>query len=227
VRKNRSNRILWIICVVFVCGILIASVVIGNRLGKSIRSMRPAGVRIQDTICGYVLDNREKILSEFEMMESWEKNYVGIYEMEGNLYGVWNNPLHPCTEIADPAVVNFVSGENVTDLSYPAGSVTDIEINFEKDGVISVKACGFGNVTYAACHGYYYSPEDIPLWVCAEVPRNWSDRTGEYLHHPLVRDGDMWTVDIEAIEASSKESFIDDYCTLRICENLYYYCYGW
>ncbi|MBE5774120.1 MAG: hypothetical protein E7337_09330 [Clostridiales bacterium] len=224
---RKRNAIVWMVCAAVVCGILAFSVIAGSRLGKRISAIQPAGTRIRETICAYVLDNRDRIIEEFEMMRPWGEEYAAIYETEGKIYGVRREGNFARALVDDRAVTAFVNGENATDLAYPWDSVTGMEIAFEKDGIISVKVCGMGNVTYAHSHGYYYSPEDVPLWVCAEISEDYADRTGKYLYYPLDKSGEVWTADIAAIEEAAEKSFIDDYCTLHICENLYYFCYGW
>lgn len=226
-RRMNAERIAWIFGTLIVCGILIFSVSAGKSLGNTIRSIRPPAIRIRDTVCEYVSENRERIISEFEMMQSWKEKYIRIYEMDGKILGVRNNPLYNRTEIEEKEITGFVNGENITDRVYPSGGNTDMEIIFERDNVIAVKGFSVGNAVYATYHGYYYSPNDVPLWVCADEPRSYSDSLGEYLYHPLKQDGEMWRADIAGIEEAQYESFVDDYCTMRICENLYYYCYGW
>ena len=76
-------------------------------------------------------------------------------------------------------------------------------------------------------YGYYYSPEDKPLWVCAEAGRTWEERTGRYLENHLTWDGKVWSADMHALSREVRRGLVESYITSRICENLYYYSYVW
>jgi len=137
---RKRNAIVWMVCAAVVCGILAFSVIAGSRLGKRISAIQPAGTRIRETICAYVLDNRDRIIEEFEMMRPWGEEYAAIYETEGKIYGVRREGNFARALVDDRAVTAFVNGENALDLAYPWDSVTGMEIAFEKVGTKKIMA---------------------------------------------------------------------------------------
>ena len=131
-KKRRSmKRLAWTCCGAAVVLIMAASLAMGHRLGKAIRDRKPEWMQIQNVICGYIGENAGRILSEMEMMQSWAQSYATVYESDGRIMCV-NRERYEAEEVSDEAVIAFVQGHNITDLIYPAGGDTDIEINFEK-----------------------------------------------------------------------------------------------
>ena len=80
--------------------------------------------------------------------------------------------------------------------------------------IMAFETHGSGSVLSSVEIGFYYSPEDVPLWASilpgAKTPA-------------FDRDGDGWWLNTDALDEQVKNVVYYEYYTERICENFFYF----
>lgn len=138
--------------------------------------------------------NGDYILQLMPTIQSWGERYDCIYfdiNDHQKLKGNSRESNQWAIEIDEVEIQRFMS----------TGWIE--RVNFFEDGVIAFELGVYGFVTTPTTSiGFYYSPEDKPVWIYA-TGANW--RENEYLYYPLTEHENGWVSDKTGLDISVSE----------------------
>lgn len=164
-------------------------------------------------VFSYVTANQRSLLEVAKEIVNWADSYHYFAKHgERIIAGVKERPYGK-VDISDEKVVGFFEDGRIKMISFPV-----------EDEIVVFETAGLGTVTSSITLGFYYSPEDRPVWVSSEQLRHVSNVTGEYLYYPMLKEGNGWIPDTSVLDFQ-KDDMLSGYGSYseRICEGFFYF----
>lgn len=191
-RKVMLHMILCV-CVVFClsgCSILFMTDV---PVSKSNRE------QIKSFIYDYVVENEQQIIlaAQSAQLLADDAIYIRTHDDSGVLYA-WKN----ATLMVEPPIT-----EETIKMVFDGGvDLIDLQ------NAVTFHMGGMGNVTNSIYTGFYYSEDDVPLWINTSV---------EFMHYPMIEQGIGWVADKSYCSDASMKHY--QLYTEKIVDYIFYF----